>query len=192
MIMFIQYNVNNSVGIDWTTEGKRAVLLWLLFEILASYSYILSAMLYLAYISLKGMFKNDQQYTREDRYKFDALEYYSVDVDWFAFIVICFNLDVMTATGDYQEFFDAFYPGTSASTSKEHFVLYVCVALRIFQFALISRFRDNNLRLITYPQWVWLVQIIGYVALTITILVMPGNKRIVRGIIYVDILMFIM
>ena len=101
MILYAQFNVNNSIGNDWSHPGRRSALIWLLIEIIASYSYILSAMLLLVCISLKGIFKNDQQYNQKDRYKFDALEYYNVDVDWFAFIIIMLNLTLFTSCAEH-------------------------------------------------------------------------------------------
>lgn len=54
-----------------------------------------------------------------------------------------------------------------------------------------ARFRDNNLRVIVHDKWVWLVQVIAYVAIIISLLMLPSKKRVVRSICYVDVTMFI-
>jgi hypothetical protein len=84
------------------------------------------------HISLKGIFKNDKQYTREDRYKFDALEYYNTDVDWFAFIFIMFVINLSIAGAEWTEVLKEFYTGDNKVTSKEPHVLYICIIIRIF------------------------------------------------------------
>ena len=57
---------------------------------------------------------------------------------------------------------------------------------------MVSRFRDNNLRLITHKAWVWIVQFVGYIGIAITVFVMPAKSGIIRSIIYVDLIMFVM
>ena len=51
-------------------------------------------MIYLFKISFRGIFGyNDAG--KQERYKFDAIEYYQFDLDWFAFIFIFLALDCM-------------------------------------------------------------------------------------------------
>lgn len=56
----------------------------------------MSASLYLAYISIRGLRGITTQESKRERYKYDAIEYYKLDIDWFAFIFIFFAIDVFT------------------------------------------------------------------------------------------------
>lgn len=46
-VLFIQYNVGNSVPEDWHMEGRHEALYWLTIEVLSLYFYIISAMVFL-------------------------------------------------------------------------------------------------------------------------------------------------
>ena len=70
--------------------------LWLSFEVMAMYLYIASASTYLFLISLAGVCSGGKEIdVKGDRYKFDAIEYYKNDLDWFALIFISFAMDSM-------------------------------------------------------------------------------------------------
>ena len=70
--------------------------LWLSFEVMAMYLYIASACIFLFMISFVGLLGNGKKMDiKGDRYKYDAVEYYKTDLDWFALIFIGFAMDSM-------------------------------------------------------------------------------------------------
>ena len=44
---------------------------------------------------MRGLLGNTIQGSKTERYKFDALEYYKMEIDWFGFIFIFFALDLI-------------------------------------------------------------------------------------------------
>lgn len=93
-VLFLQFNINNCNNSDYTKPGRREALAWITIEIIAQYLYIFSTMIYLFKISLRGIFGyNDKG--KGERYKYDAIEYYQFDLDWFAFLFIFMALDYM-------------------------------------------------------------------------------------------------
>ena len=95
-ILFIQYAVGNSAKADWHKEGRHEALYWLTIEVLSLYLYIMSAMVFLLRIQIKGLRGQTLPEHKKDRFKYDAIEYYKQEMDWFAFNFIFFSLDVMT------------------------------------------------------------------------------------------------
>lgn len=55
---------------------------WILVEVLVFYGRIFNSVIFLFYIQLRGQFgfKDDEE--NEDRFKYDALDYYEVDINW--------------------------------------------------------------------------------------------------------------
>lgn len=63
---------------------------------MAMYLYIASACIFLFMISFVGLLGNGKKMDiKGDRYKYDAVEYYKTDLDWFALIFIGFAMDSM-------------------------------------------------------------------------------------------------
>ena len=48
-------------------------------------------------------------YEGSDRYKYDALEFYQSDIDWFAFILISFSLDIFICYLEFSDKIESFY-----------------------------------------------------------------------------------
>lgn len=93
-MLFIQFNQSNANVKDWNDDIRANALLWLMFEVLSLYLYIFSAIVYLFLISFRGVLGNGRkQDVKGDRYKYDAIEYYKTDLDWFALIFIGFAMD---------------------------------------------------------------------------------------------------
>lgn len=61
-------------------------------EINGYYLYIFSAVIFLFYIQIRGIFGKNEQKHKTQRYKKDALEYYDLDIDWFAFNFVMLSL----------------------------------------------------------------------------------------------------
>lgn len=72
-------------------------------EINGYYLYIFSAVIFLFYIQMRGIFgKNDQKH-KTQRYKQDALEYYDIDIDWFAFNFVMIFLHLYTISRERND-----------------------------------------------------------------------------------------
>jgi hypothetical protein len=95
-ILFIQFNISNSLISDWHMIGRQQALFWLTIETCTLYLYVVSAAVYLAYISIRGLLGLTTQESKRERYKYDAIEYYKLDMDWFAFIFVFLAIDVFT------------------------------------------------------------------------------------------------
>lgn len=95
-ILFIQFNVSNSLVSDWHMEGRQQALFWLTIETMTLYLYIISAVIYLFKIQVRGLRGITTKESKRKRFKYDAIEYYMLDIDWFAFIFIFFAIDCFT------------------------------------------------------------------------------------------------
>ena len=95
-ILFVQFNISNSLVTDWHMTGRQQALFWLTIETCTLYLYIVSASIYLAIISCRGLRGITTLESKRERYKFDAIEYYKLDMDWFAFIFVFFAIDVFS------------------------------------------------------------------------------------------------
>lgn len=59
--------------------------MWIYIEILCFYLYLMAASVYLLIITMKGSWGVSSVDAHHDRFMKDALDYYSTDIDWFAF-----------------------------------------------------------------------------------------------------------
>jgi len=57
----------------------------MLIELYVFYAHIIGFIIFLNYIQVRGMFGYKDDYHNANRYKFDALDYYEIDVQWFQF-----------------------------------------------------------------------------------------------------------
>ena len=64
-------------------------------EIYSFYLYVATAVLYLFYVSVKGMLDmtDREEIKRAERSKYDALEFYRAEIDWFAFSFVTLILN---------------------------------------------------------------------------------------------------
>jgi hypothetical protein len=93
-VLYLQFNVSNSVLEDWHTPGRSQALYWIMIEVLALYVTILSTILFLFKKQTMGLLGLTIQNSKTERYKFDAIDYYKMDIDWFGFICIFLFIDV--------------------------------------------------------------------------------------------------
>ena len=101
-ILFIQYAVANQNKGDWHIEGRHEALFWLTIEVFCLYLYIMSAMVFLLKIQIRGLRGQTLLEHKKDRFKYDAIEYYKQEMDWFAFNFIFFSLDLLTLVLIYK------------------------------------------------------------------------------------------
>lgn len=90
-ILYEQYRMSNlEVGLFHGLSEKEGltayiIIKWIYVEIMGFYFYLVSASLYLFWITMRGSCGKSKAVHKADRYKYDALEYYETDIDWFAF-----------------------------------------------------------------------------------------------------------
>lgn len=58
---------------------------WLMLELFVFYSLIFNSVLFLSWIQLRGTMGKKNKKDNSNRYKFDALDYYVVDIEWCSF-----------------------------------------------------------------------------------------------------------
>ena len=58
---------------------------WMLLELFIFYSLVVNASAFLAYIQCRGAFGNKNWDENKNRFKFDALDYYEIDIEWCSF-----------------------------------------------------------------------------------------------------------
>ena len=151
-VLYLQFNINNSREEDWTMRGRREAIAWISIEIIAQYLYIFSSMVYLFKISFRGMFGyNDEG--KQDRYKYDAIEYYQFDLDWFAFLFIFLFLDVLCL---YWSLSGIMYTNLTMSNVNSTALIVLCCT-KLLQTLLMSDIRDSHKRVIQYSNWLWLI-----------------------------------
>lgn len=112
--------------------------------------------------------------SKRERYKYDAIEYYKLDMDWFAFIFIFFAIDVFSYSmvkfkilSDTQ---DGLFSEKKGVTEIN--LLEAVIAARVFQFLFIRNLRDmyQQVNKISNIVWLFLFAIYGgtmYLMLTI-------------------------
>ena len=151
-VLYLQFNINNSREEDWTLSGRREAIAWISIEIIAQYLYIFSSMIYLFKISFRGMLGyNDEG--KQDRYKYDAIEYYQFDLDWFAFLFIFLFLDVLSL---YWSLSGIMYTNLTMSNVNSTALIVLCCT-KLLQTLLMSDIRDSHKRVIQYSNWLWLI-----------------------------------
>lgn len=132
-------------------------ILWIYLEIYSFFLYVATAVLYLFYISVKGMLglANRDEIKHQERSKFDALEFYRVDIDWlaFSFVMLILNFRVLhltynTYSGEIGALDASGNPITIGTHGIKDFILLgsLCIA-RILMLVLVPKIRDSSKRI---------------------------------------------
>ena len=87
----------NSEIEDWHSKGRSQALYWVMIEVLSLYLTIFSTVIFLFKTQMRGLLGWTIQNSKTERFKFDAIEYYKTDIDWFGFIMIFLSIDVFVA-----------------------------------------------------------------------------------------------
>ena len=72
------------------------MLEWLLLEIIGFYCYVISGSIYLGMLSCCGGSHDANE--RKEKRKYDAIEYYKNDIDWFIYIFVFLGLNLTSIT----------------------------------------------------------------------------------------------
>lgn len=126
---------------------------------MAMYLYIASACIFLFMISFVGLLGNGKKMDiKGDRYKYDAIEYYKTDLDWFALIFIGFAMDSMVIalvlTGVYGSDDEA---NVKKGRLNDQHLNYITISLRIWQLCTMRNIKDYYRNLIHYNTFIWIV-----------------------------------
>jgi len=110
---------------------------WIMIEISAFYLYMLSSAVYLLIIQMRGIFYDLPQYDIDNRWRYDALDYYQDDIQWFAFSFILAGLASLfiglgkEVIGVYHSTSFADDPeGRVTEISRIYYMLWAIVAVR--------------------------------------------------------------
>ena len=160
------------------------------------YLSILSGIIYLLYISLRGALGLTLQHTKGDRYKFDAIDFYMVDLAWFSFIFIMFCMGLITIV--LKETGRIIYVpahGSLAKTSGLLHLLYITTGIRFFQLLFMRDLKEHSKNEIRptkdIPMWVWFIQILAYLYVFIRWVENATSAYILRTVIEMDMIMFV-
>lgn len=141
---------------------------------MAMYLYIASACIFLFMISFVGLLGNGKKMDiKGDRYKYDAVEYYKTDLDWFALIFIGFAMDSMViglvTSGIYKtsdqfvlperdkdSYILNFYKGNGGGLNDQH-LNYITISLRIWQLCTMRNIKDYYRNLVHFNSFIWVV-----------------------------------
>jgi hypothetical protein len=130
-VLYLQFNISNSILEDWHTPGRSQALYWIMIEVLMLYLTIGSCIVFLFKTQIRGLLGYTIQNSKTERFKFDAIEYYKMDIDWFGFIFIFFSIDVfilaLKATGKCNS---SITEEVAPEVITETYLLYVIVASR--------------------------------------------------------------
>ena len=135
IIFYIQFNINNTDLGLWYHPGTSNMLEWLLLEIIGFYCYVISGSIYLGMLSCCGG-AHDASEKREKR-KYDAIEYYKNDLDWFIYIFVFLGLN-LTSIIYYNLIFKPHIVANDllvydSPYKNELHLLYICCFVRVFQ-----------------------------------------------------------
>ena len=95
-VFYIQFNINNTELGLWYHPGTSNMLEWLLLEIIGFYCYVIAGSIYLGMLSCCR--KSHDANERKEKRKYDAIEYYKNDLDWFIYIFVFLGLNLTYIT----------------------------------------------------------------------------------------------
>jgi len=118
-------------------------------ELFIFYSLQVNAAIFLAYIQIRGIMGYKKLHENRNRFKFDALDYYEIDIEWSSFqfvpISLCVTGIFITAKiGRNMEIMD-------------YYILGIIIFERLIQFLLMSPFRNQKRVLVEFNAWKWAV-----------------------------------
>ena len=64
----------------------------MMMELFIFYSLVINASVFLAYIQFRGAMGKKNMDENKNRYKFDALDYYEIDIEWSSFQMVPMGL----------------------------------------------------------------------------------------------------
>lgn len=176
-------------------EGQEQAYIcyeWLLMEICAFYLYMLAAIVFLTYIQIRGTLGKTDRKLNSDRWKFDALDYYDLDIDWFAFI---FVMSFVHCYGIYEIVWNTLDKTSEERLNGEYVglcVLSVLLFCRVIQMIFLSQLRGQDHKIKDHGHIVWIFNIVVYVFLLATMCFVSAPSSFVKSQLAIDILMFSM
>lgn len=122
---------------------------WMMMELFVFYSLFVNAVVFIAYISCRGMCGRKKIHENRNRFKFDALDYYETDIEWCSFqsvpVGLCITgLLITSKIGRNIE-------------EKDKYILGLIIFERFVQFLLMSPFRTQDGALVVFKPWKWLL-----------------------------------
>merc|ERR1711935_629052 len=102
-IMYQQYYVvlnppNKGIAAYYYLMG-----FWMIIEITMFYTLILTSVMFLFFVQIRGIMGYKSEILNQYRFKYDALDYYENDIEWLSFQVVPFVVHIMVF---YWSWFD--------------------------------------------------------------------------------------
>lgn len=152
-------------------------------EVVVFYLFILSGSVYLGSLSCRGIYElDDFSSERIERQKYDSIEYYRSDIDWFIQIYIFLGLDILSALQHHYLFK---IRKTETNSVQNHSVfnselhlLYICITLRIYQMLTMKNLYNRNRQIQELSKYHWITLTVGYLYCVIWLIV---NSNVLRS-----------
>ena len=118
-------------------------------ELFIFYSLQVNAGMFLAYIQMRGIFGYKKNHENRNRFKFDALDYYEIDIEWssFQFVPIGLCVTGILITSKIGRHVD----------QMDMYILGIIIFERFVQFLFMSPFRDQRRVLVEFKAWKWII-----------------------------------
>ena len=108
---------------------------WMMIELFIFYSLVANATIFLTYIQLRGTFGYKNTHDNKNRWKFDALDYYDIDIEWtsFIFVPIGMAFTAWTVTAKIQR----------DISDEDYYIAALLMAERMIQLLMMQPFRNQ-------------------------------------------------
>lgn len=122
---------------------------WMSIELFVFYSMIANSVLFLLVIELRGVFGLKNNNDNKHRFKFDALDFYDMDIEWTSFMIVPIGLCIsgLLITSKISR----------STTVHATYMLSIILVARLVQLVLMSRFRTQKKAIVEIGLWKWLV-----------------------------------
>jgi hypothetical protein len=192
-MLYLQFSISNCILNDWHTPGRSQAMYWIMIEVLALYLTIFSTIVFLFKTQIRGLLGYTIMNSKTERFKFDALEYYKMDVDWFGFIFIFFSIDcfilLLIETGRLNSFKNNAVTGLDMLMTQTY-LLYMVIGSRVLQLMYIPSCRNQYREMIVISPYYWGLFITIYAIVGVSLKFAPNDQIVIASIIKMDIMAF--
>jgi hypothetical protein len=142
----------------------RGLNVWFIIEILSFYGYITSAMWFILESQLRSSFGYLDKSNMKDRHKYDLINYHRAEIDWLAFVIILFtvNIGLMITNHFLRPELLTYEPWQDPNDSSLKPLMYQCLFNHFLQIVFLRHWFDENRQINTKHRWVWIFHAVNY------------------------------